>query len=608
MKTMKNFTKIATTALLAVGAMATGFAQANQNTVGAKCGCPAVNARPHANISIKGVTSSVVGSATLNVFNGNVHLGCDTLWQLNGQFYMPSPYTLTIDPGAVIQGVYNADPLATGSIFIERGAKINAAGTKDCNIVFTSDLDPMDGTYSLTNVSKWGGLAIAGTAANNLTLLANSAAGKLSATTGVDGVGCAEGFAVSTHTRFGAGDAAFPTVNNADNSGVLSYVSLRHTGALLGGASAGNEMNGLSLYSVGSGTKIDHIEIIAAGDDEVEYFGGTVNVKYISQFFGDDDKFDYDLGYRGKAQFLFSVSADSLNSGDLRSSDNGIEGDSDDQFGVNKSTFPFQSNPQIWNATFISNGKVNAVYDNCGHAGLMAKEMTAGSFRNSVFANFRSGVHLSQARSNTVQKGDAYDQWTNGTPAYAASWTTAGGTFPVPQSLIIKDNVIIRANDGKHFGFTKGNLVKTTTATSGTFQKDAAGTGLLFNEIPTAPSVADSLQFLTTDCNQIVTSVPGITVALAFNGTNSAMTTEVHAIPSTELVSASSAPADGFFTVVNYKGAFSASEANSSWLSEYGTVALKSLTNANPTDINKDGITNTSDFLLLVAKFGQSNN
>ncbi len=599
---MKKITKLATTALLTVGAMATSYAQGNQQNIGAKCGCPAVNVRPTANISIKGTTNA----RGVSEFVGNVRLSCDTLWELNGQFYMPSPYTLTIDPGTVIQGIYNADPLFTGALFIERGAKINAAGTKDCGIILTTNQDNLDGTYSLTNVSKWGGIAIAGIAGNNLTQLANSAAGKLAAGTGADGVGNAEGFAVNANgvTRFGAGDNQFQTVNNADNSGVMTYVSLRHTGALLGGSAAGNEMNGLSLYSVGSGTKIEHIELLAAGDDDIEYFGGTVNVKYISSFFGDDDKFDFDLGYKGKAQFLFALAADSLNSGDLQTSDNGFECDADDQFGVNKSTFPFQSSPQIWNATFISNGKVNARYDNTGHAGIMAKEMVAGSFRNCILANFRSGVHLSQARSNSVQKGDAYDQWTNGTPAYVGTWTTAGGAFPVAQSLTIKDNVIITSNDGKHFGFTKGNLVKLTGATTGTFQKDLTGS-VLFNETPTAPSAADTLQFLTTDRNQIVTSVAGITLPLAFNGTNSLITTEVHAIPSTDLISASTPAADGFFTVVNYKGAFSASEKNGSWLSDSGLIAMKSLTNANPTDINQDGITNIDDFALLIGKYGQ---
>ena len=85
------------------------------------------------------------------------------------------------------------------------------------------------------------------------------------------------------------------------------------------------------------------------------------------------------------------------------------------------------------------------------------------------------------------------------------------------------------------------------------------------------------------------------------------MTQEVHAIPSSNLISPSTPPNDGFFTIVNYKGAFSSTEANSSWLSDFGLITMESLTNANPTDINKDGITNISDFSLLLGKYGQTN-
>jgi len=604
---MKNFTKLAATALFAVGTMATSFAQANETTIGSKCGCPTVPTRTVTSVNTFFPTTT---ARVVTEFTGDVHLTCDKLWTITGQLYVPAPYTLTIDPGTVVQGVFNADPLLTGAIIIERGAKIMAEGTKDCNIVFTTNQDDMTGTYSLTNVSKWGGIIILGTAKNNLTQAANGSSGRLANGTGVDGVGNAEGL-VANHTygytRFGAGDAAFPTANDADNSGVLTYVSLRHCGALLGGASAGNEINSLSLYSVGSGTKIEHIEVVAAGDDEIEYFGGTVNVKYVSSFFGDDDKFDYDLGYKGKAQFIFSVAADSLNTGNLGASDNGFECDGDDNLGIKFASYPYQSSPQIWNATMISNGKVVCRYDNVGHAGIMAKENAAGSIRNSIFANFRSGVHLSEARSNAVQKGDAYDQWTNGTTAYQEQYTASNSIkYPAKQSLIIKDNVIIKPAGAAYYGFTRGNLVQTTTATSGSFIKDLTGATII-NSHPVAPNAADSLQFLTTDGNQIVSSVAGITTALVFGAGNTSMTTEVHAVPSSNLVSPSTPPNDGFFTIVNYKGAFSSTEANSSWLSDFGLITMESLTSANPTDINKDGITNVTDFNLLGAKFGQLN-
>ncbi len=602
---MKNFTKLAATALFAVGTMATSFAQANQTTIGSKCGCPAVGARTVTSVNSAFTTTTVNG---VTEFTTNVNLTCDKLWTITGQLYVPNGLTLTVDPGTVVQGVYNADPTLTGAIIIERGAKIEAAGTKDCNIVFTSTDDNLDGTYSITNVSRWGGIIILGKAANNLTVLANAGSGGMSQGLTVDGVGFAEGLTkfASGVSRFGAGDAAHPTVNNADNSGTLSYVSLRHCGALLGGATAGNEINSLSLYSVGTGTKIDHLEIVAAGDDEVEFFGGSVNVKYVSSFFGDDDKFDYDLGYNGKSQFIFGVSADSLNTGNLGAADNGFECDGDEKNGFNRATYTGNSNPKIWNATMIGNGKVLCRYDNVGHAGIMAKEMASGSIRNSIIANYRSGVHFSEARSNATLKGDAYDQWSN-TPNYTSQYTANNGTvYPQLNSLIIRDNIIIKPAGAAYYGFTRGNLVATTTATSGSFVKDFTGATNI-NTHPTAPTSADSLQFLTTDGNSIVSSVAGITTALVFGAGNTSMTTEVHAVPSSNQVSPNTPPVDGFFTIVNYKGAFAASEANNSWLSDYGLITMESLNSANPTDINKDGVTNVTDFNLLGAKYGQLN-
>ncbi len=611
---MKKTTKVLlATALIAVGGIGTGYAQADQTKLGAKCGCPAVASRTKVDIATLGITTA----RGISEFTGNVHLTCDKIWTITNKIYVPSPYTITIDPGTVIQGVYDNNQDNAAALIIERGGKINAAGTKDCNIVFTTDQDNLDGTYSISNVSKWGGISIMGIASNNLTVAANTPGtsypnGGAPLCAGLDGEGHGEGFftAQSVGNTFGANASdpnGFTAFNDDDNSGVMTYVSIRHGGALVGGLAKGNEINALTFQSVGRGTKIEHIEIVASGDDDAEYFGGTVSPKYVSSFFGDDDKFDFDDGYSGKSQFIFAISADSLNSGDLHSSDNGFECDADDQFGSTKPGFPYQSNPDMWNATFISNGKVTATLDNTGHAGIMAKEMTGGRFHNCIFANFRSGVHLSEARSNAVLKGDAYDQWTNdASNPYIGSWAATNGIhYPVKNALVIQDNVVIRPNDGKHYGFTRGNLVQVTGATTGKFVKDFNGTGAITSWTPGIPTKADSIQFLTTDRNMIVSSVAGITTDWSFNGTNTGFSVPFHAVPLTNMVSSSTPPADGFFTVVNYKGAFDANEADCSWLSDYGLITMKSMANSNPTDINRDGVTDINDFAIFIGKFGQ---
>jgi hypothetical protein len=623
MKKMKKITKLATTALFAVGAV-TGFAQADQTTLGAKCGCPTIPNRTKVDLATAFPTTTSRG---ITEFTGNVHLTCNTIYTITNKMYVPPPYTITIDPGTVIQGIYSSNNNNAAVLIIERGAKIMAQGTPDCNIVFTSDQDPMDGTYSVSNVSKWGGISIFGVASNNLTVAANTPVsgstypnGSVPLSAGLDGEGHGEGFALvpSVGNTFGANSSdtyGFTAFNDNDNSGVMTYVSIRHAGELVGGLAKGNEINALTLSSVGRGTTINHIEVVASGDDDVESFGGTVDYKYISSYFGDDDKFDFDIGYSGRAQFIFAISADSLNSGDLHSSDNGFECDADDQFGSTIAGFPYQSNPNLWNATFISNGKLTATLDNTGHAGLMAKEMTGGQFHNCIFANFRSGVHLSEARSGSVLHADAYDQWTNNTDANIGSWTNNPVHYAVKNALVIQDNVIIKPAGSQYYGFTRGTLVQTTSATSGKFVKDFTGTGSVTEWATSTtpfqcaavgiPNHLDSVQFLTTDRNQIVASVPGISYNWSFNGSNTGFTTPFHIVPLTDMVSQSTPPADGFFSVVNYKGAFSAAEESNSWLSNYGLITVKSMGSYNPTDINIDGVTDVNDFLLLLGKFGQ---
>ena len=649
---MKKITKITFATLLVAGSVGLGFGQANQQNIGSKCGCPTVPNRTAQDISTGGGTLSTTNG--VNELTGTTHLTCDKLWTFGGKWYFPSGAKLIIDPGTVLQGTYTATIDNAATIVIERGAQIMAAGTEDCPIVMTTSNDNLDGTYSITNVSQWGGLEILGTASNNLWAHANSADGKTNTAypnggyplgTAVSGIGHAEGFFNSRNVanEFGAGDVAFPSFNDHDNSGVITYVSLRHPGAIIGGLSKGNEINGLTFSSVGDGTTVNHVEVVSSGDDDFEYFGGQVNVKYMSSYFGDDDKFDYDLGYKGKAQFIFAIAADSTNSGNLKTSDNGIEADADDQFGstfqnvaANTSGYTnsgfYQSNPNIWNATMISNGKILAALDNTGHAGIQAKEMAGGQIHNSIFVNFYSGLHLSEVRSNSTLKGDAYDQWTNdGTNPYLI----ANGGFATKNALVVQDNIFVVPNDHKHFGFTRGALIRNGAGDGGgvgKFMKDWTGTtnngiavadSLLHVNQGTInvttyttaahqsasiglPNAADSVQFLTTDRNQIVNSIPGIKyLGWAFNVANNGFASPYHAIPTTNLTSPSTPPADGFFTVVNFKGAFDANDPKGSWLSSYGLMSLsmQSQQQANPTDLNDDGSTDINDFLIFVNFF-----
>jgi hypothetical protein len=482
---------------------------------------------------------------------------------LDKKIYVPSGKTLTINPGVVVKARAYSTPDSATALTVSRGGKIFANGTENCQIVFTAEADPMDGTYALSNKGKWGGVAIAGKATNNLRLAQNGpfavgVAGKICV---ADGLGTFEGFNSTNYKdQFGADLTAGETFDDNDNSGIMTYVSIRHSGAIL---VLGGELNGLSLGSVGRGTIIDHIEIVSCADDAMEFFGGTVNVKNYATLFNNDDMFDWDLGYTGQAQFIFGIRAsDTTVSADA---DNAFEMDADDQ----KSNLTPRSHPVIYNATMIGNAKTTLSSDNSGLSAIEAKEYTEGEIYNSIFANFRYGLNLIKAVGTRTGGFEAYHNWAN----------TGGNST---NSLKVKCNAFV--------GMTKDFAL----------DKNAV----------TAFASTDTAQFYTTDLNTTHTSLPGFVPTWAANFTTNTVTTKFDAVPNPQITNAAgcpTAPYNGFYTPVSYKGAFPASGKN--WLSNWAYTQLINVTTGlQPcaTDINADGITNNVDFLILLGQFNQS--
>jgi len=177
--------------LLLVGAFLCAINVTNtsaQNNLGQDCGCPAVSARTTV-VNLSTLTNGGVGTNAPEL-SADAHLTCDKIWILDEKIYVPNGKTLTIDPGTVIKGLPQADPSLATCLVIERGGKIMADGTQSCPIVFTANEDPMDGSYSLTNVGKWGGVVILGKASNSLILAKNNVTlGAGHICVGYDGVG-----------------------------------------------------------------------------------------------------------------------------------------------------------------------------------------------------------------------------------------------------------------------------------------------------------------------------------------------------------------------------------------------------------------------------------
>lgn len=205
----------------------------------------------------------------------------DKIYVLDRKVVVQDGVTLTIEAGTIIKGRAGTGSLAS-ALIIARGGKIDAQGTASSPIIFTSESDNIDagetaGTnLNVNNRGLWGGLIILGYAPCSLK-------GDVEETQ-IEGIPADDTFGL-----YGGND---PT----DNSGIIKYVSIRHGGALIG---EGNEINGLTLGGIGSGTVIDNVEIVANVDDGVEFFGGTVNPTNLLVWGQGDDGLDIDQAYSG---------------------------------------------------------------------------------------------------------------------------------------------------------------------------------------------------------------------------------------------------------------------------------------------------------------------
>ena len=382
----------------------------------------------------------------------------------------------------------------------------------------------------------------------------------------------------------GSGATAF---NDNDNSGVMTYVSIRHSGANL---LVGSEINGLTLASVGRGTKIEHIEIVSCADDNIEIFGGTVDLKYCTTLYGNDDMYDYDLGWTGKAQFLFGMKADHAGTPSVsQDNDNGFEADGGD----NNQTIN-QSNPTIYNATILGNAKTAGTADNRALAAMNFKEGSKGTLNNSVFAHFKNGLNV-ESGLVAPMTANAYQNW-------ATTATATAGSIPSnnSQSLKVKCNTFIGVTNPM-------TLNASSLAANGQTANGAANT-------------ANTAQW-TADNNLALTQAEGITAgfnyAFAINGSTNAITTKNDVVPNTGVAAfqlgsgCPQAPMDGFFSPANYRGAFAPSANNENWLSDWTYSQVLNSTSgvsACPTDINNDGTTDVNDFLIFSGAFGQACN
>jgi len=349
-----------------------GHAQLGPAFSGAACGCPEIAARD--TVWVTDNDGAGVGTATWT---------CDHLYVLGEQVFVNATDTLTIEPGTVVLGfpgegrneVNTPVPFSIGilrsvtydiypgALVVARGGFLDAQGTASCPIQFTFLGDPLDGSVGFDVQGQWGGVVLCGAAQLNTLALDQSFWTNPSTTTGVGtGEDRAEGIVDGT------GQDRHVYGGNSDpegSSGVLSYVSLRHGSTNLGWTQFGNgnETDMLQLDACGSGTVVDHVEIVSSADDGLHILGGVPKVTHVVSAFHAEDAFETDQSFSGAGQFWFGIQDTLLAQPTNPAGPSFVfdaEGDDLEDNNMDLSSEPF-SLPVMHNLTLVTNGGEQAI-------------------------------------------------------------------------------------------------------------------------------------------------------------------------------------------------------------------------------------------------------
>lgn len=369
---------------------------------------------------------------------------------ISGFVYVKSGATITIEAGTTVKGDYLSGQAS--SLIIERGAKIMAAGTAEKPIVFTS-------SSATPRSGDWGGIILLGKA--NINANVGTTGQKLYVPEG--------GYSTTASGPFaGWGDAIAPTAVDNDNSGTMQYCRIEYAGNAY---QPNQEINSLTMAAVGSGTTIDHIQVSYAKDDAFEWFGGTVNCKYLIAYKTQDDDFDTDNGYSGSVQFGLIIRDSSI--ADVSKSE-GFESDND--------------------ATGTTNTpQTKAVFSNISIFGPRA---TAANVGNS---NYLGSAIQIRRNSSLSLYNSAIIGWTNGILIDAGTGRATDlniGTVAANDSTLrIRGNIVFTSNFGTAMGYT-------------------------VNGTPTGMSAATLNTWFLASGNRVVTTAPEVNFTRPFDYSN----------------------------------------------------------------------------------------
>jgi len=542
------------------------------------------------------VAGGMNAHATISVTS---NITTDTTWTTADDYLLEDVIsvtggsTLTIDPGVVIRGLPDSATSGAdnpGTLVVTVGSTINVNGTALNPVTMTSDLDDAIGTsfgaaatpaadseFLVPNSlnEQFGGLIVLG----------DTYIGSVAVPVATNSANQIEGLVAGPDGQYGGGD-------DDDNSGNIQYLRIRYGGNNI---ASDNEINGLTLGGVGRGTTVEYVEVVNNKDDGIEFFGGTVNTKYIVVANVGDDSFDYDEGFRGKGQFWFTFQGDFVvDSGNMLGEWDGTTG--------GDGNHPY-SIPVIANMTGIGQGKGDTGGKDGGFhirdgAGVQGFQWLIYDIDNAVFAIEGDGTAATTAGSdrsarkaellasalvddndfdgNIVNYPDGSDaNGTDGDPADIAEFypdvVTGGSDYAlqVIDSKFLNVNKLEADSDG-------GDTPSDWHGTSGDDGKGVYAPGFFASAVANGKRDYNNIGTLTAASPFPVLVRGPLPDSLDTNAGSGNVILALNPIPSSSdaalpNAASSSIPADAFFTANTYVGAFDPSGSN--WADGWTTIS-----------------------------------
>lgn len=530
----------------------------------------------------------------------------NNVYVLKADVYINPGATLEIQEGTVIASELNGNTRA--ALIATKGARLIAIGTQDEPIIFTSqaDFDSWNagnprGAFRPTATSEWGNVTLLGAG-----YISEDAVPGNTASPNANNRAIMEGLIASstkdTRPYYGGG-------NDDDNSGTLSFVSLRYGGQFVGN---NVELNGLACGGVGRETIIDHIDVINNLDDGIEVWGGTVNMQYVSIWNVGDDSLDLDQGWRGKIQYGLIVQG-YCKAGSTSGSgfgDNGIEMD-----GAERSDYQPVTSGVLYNMTVVGNPG-SGTGSNGGDLATAWRDNVNMQIRQSVFTGFGEAL----VRSENPSDGSG-GFGLNGTLNFQTRWSTSYSFLQAAGA----SNLNAPANPISFYrAQVNGKLCEMKDTVAHNFPNtNLSNSGSTIASLPTGPfAEADFLGFSTAGNGNVkATALPmvglvrGMTIVVSPTLSVSPVASIDPRAANDAVTAALVAPApnDGFFEASSFRGAFATDSVwTCGWTAadDYGIISTPrsfcTVAVSCPADLNGDGEISAADLSSLLGNWGNS--